>query len=191
MRSIIVLFFMTIFLIGCKDTDREIRYGKVQQSVLDLFSNKKRDYNHDFYGGEQIYILLDDNMLGCINLRRLIKYFEMNDKYASLSIDRFMSKAIKKDIIFDKVDIREMCDTTFFLNEHIWKEYQEIGFLSFKEKYSYGSNPLKYKMSNDDIFPASVLYVFFINGYYRVDTGYVDENFLFSVTRPKLELTEQ
>lgn len=190
MRFITVLFCTTFLLIQCKDTYRDIRYGQVDPSVLDLFGNDTRDYEHDFSGGEQIYILLDDDMLGCINLRRLIKHFETEDKFSSLSIDEFISRAIEKEIVFDGIDIRRRCDTTFFLDEHIWTEYQKIGFSVFKAKYSYGSNPLKYTMSDDDIFPATILYVFFINGYYRVDRGYIDENFLFSVTQPSLRLID-
>lgn len=191
MRYVTVLFCITFFFIQCKQTDRDIRYGQVDQSVLDLFGNKNRDYEHDFSGGEQVYILLDDDMLGCINLRRLIKHFEMEDKFSSFSIDQFISRAIKKEIVFNGIDIKKRCDTTFFLDERIWTEYQKIGFPAFKSKYSYGSDPLKYKVSNDDIFPTSILYVFFINGYYRVDMGYIDENFLFPVTQPSLRLIDR
>ena len=114
MRYIIALFSVIFFLIQCKDPDIDRRYGLVDQAVLELFGNKNRDYEYDFFGGEQIYILLDDGMLGCINLRILKHHFVMEGKYSSLSMDQFMSKAIKKEIVFNGVNIRKRCELCLY-----------------------------------------------------------------------------
>jgi len=170
--------FISLTIVTCQYQNKDCgrRLGCVNQDILYTF-NDKRDYKHDFLGREEIYVSLNDEKLACITLRRLILVLDKKFKFSN-SIGHLINKAIKREILFDYDELKDQSEFIFKLDQSVWEYNQKFGFPKFKDKYSYGNNPLQFYELDQDLIKYSVLYVFFTEGFIHLNGGVHDNNIL-------------
>jgi len=181
MRLIAILslfIFISFAITSCQSKGKKCdeKVGCMNEDILHTFNNG-RDYEHDFLGREEVYVVLNDDSLACITLRRL--RLVLDKKFAfSDSIGHLINKAIKREILFDNNELKDQAEFIFELDQSIWEYNLKFGFPKFRETYSYGNNPLQFYESDQDLIKYSVLYVFFTEGFIHINGGVHDSNIL-------------
>jgi len=171
--------FISFAIASCQSKGKNCdeKLGCVNEDILYTFNNE-RDYEHDFLGREEIYVVLDDDRLACITLRRLGLVLDRKFSFSDDSKGHLINKAIKREILFDYDELKDQSEFIFGIDQSVWEYNLKFGFPKFKEKYSYGNNPLQFYESDQDLIKYSVLYVFFTEGFIHINGGVHDNNIL-------------
>lgn len=171
--------FISLTILSCQWQSRycDEKLGCVNEDILNTF-NDGRDYEHDFLGREEVYVLLKDDRLACITLRRLILVLDKKFTNSRNSIGDLINKAIKREILFDYDELKDQSEFILELDQSVWEYNLKFGFSKFKDKYSYGNNPLQFYESDQNLIKYSVLYVFFTEGFIHINGGVSDNNIL-------------